>query len=1453
MHKRKRYNICLCYHGFVTSEASRSAFRHYVPDVLAQIDYLLGLGYEFVSATKYIEWYLEKWTPKGNIACIIIDDGLESIKYIHEHLGARSLPYAIAVEGFQTRGYVPQGEYASWELLTHFVETGDVEICSHTDALHLQAIAGALAEYAEPEPALEMPWWIDDGENLWQTGIDRHTGQKDARWYWEASYYDRCSWRVPFFGCTPESNFSEKIKSEFSFIARKTGTVKLMRFYAHVHTPYGTGYDCKVRMRVNGKTRGTLTIALKDYETRLQWPEAEIMTLKLPTPFAIEAGEYYTISFETLTQGNGSFCIRALPYFPGDCETDVQHSLETSCGQVGGEAHEGYWSAPFPAGSPYPASPMVILSFGGGRQATQEEFAACVSADTKSFRGRVSKYLGCAWKTIGIDAQGGGQRIFWGYNGGKYTSYCTFTVSERMLVEAIKFRPDQSTGEEYAAICDVYLEKLEYVFPAFWAQPKVVSRQKILRLQPSWLWWKQRKDIWQYKRDNGGKLPENIWKYGFGPSVMKSPWELVPGDTPQFCVETDAHVWLEPNKTSGGFLETRDFYRLVVETKNAMPPGLGTHGYDCVNYITLVCCVPRQVPMQIPQVIVFPYGSYEAEDRIDWREALTVDLGRIYESDGMIGGFTIWPGRQDTQSKLREFSMMVTPFTLSRYMSLGNLSVKLSLDQIKQYIGVWFEDQMHEGVNWQVSFEPIPLGVAQVYQNFRALDYPTFDAYFVREGGVIKRSVVNDGGHYFDGMKGRTGDFIAGERIVGQISGATATVVWANNTPKLPLIMMQWQYQTFEAGQTVRGTKSGASCVIVACNSENQAIKYDPDTLQGAFIVGEEITNDLYGAEEATGGVEEWGMIATDDIMKCADIAGTFIAGEKIVGQISGAYAWPEQTAVHFKDDKGFLQSRGIACFIIIGNGNYSDPTVDDVDESLAHVAINNPDLYIPKIVEICVEENWDGITSNLEAVPQEDREATTEYLKRLAIELHKHGKLLQTTSPARTDALDPDSIDKKLTLSNVQKSFREAEIIRGDESGATATVTGEEETEAVYGETLLLYKNLRGEFAQGETVRGQASGATAKVNAVGAYYDWQSWVGWCDHGAIAKVVDGIKIMSYTESGPYSDPRPAAPDWFMKAVYAYCRAHIPKEFWPRVYVGCNLFGHMWQTGVEGWADYKTYQDAISEALQKEGDIEVKDGEGHWVGAGHECWFGCPATVTRAARIAAENGFGGIGLWMLSDGDMYECLPTYRQLGRYEKVDFLEIRFPEDISYGATGGPMYKTQVLRGDGGAENRVQCWTDALCQYDVEKMMDNQKKLEQLLAFFRVVRGRRYGFRFKDWSDYRIAAATIGIGDGSRTGFQIVKQYTFGNYSINRKICKIVSGSWRIYQDGLPVKSGVSVDENTGEVHFVTAPPSGSIVSVDCEFDVPVRFDIDYLPTNLDNYNTAKSSGIGLVEIRL
>ena len=205
--------------------------------------------------------------------------------------------------------------------------------------------------------------------------------------------------------------------------------------------------------------------------------------------------------------------------------------------------------------------------------------------------------------------------------------------------------------------------------------------------------------------------------------------------------------------------------------------------------------------------------------------------------------------------------------------------------------------------------------------------------------------------------------------------------------------------------------------------------------------------------------------------------------------------------------------------------------------------------------------------------------------------------------------------------------------------------------------------------------------------------------------------------------------------------------------------------------------------------------------------------------------------------------------------------FHEVRFPDDISRGARGGPERRTQIVELASGDEERNASWANSRRRYDVAYGIRRADDLAAIVAFFEARNGRLHGFRFKDWGDHKSCLPSgtpapndqiIGTGDGTVTQFQLVKRYTSGAQSWTRVIAKPVAGSVTIALNGTAQASGWSVSTTTGLVTFATAPAAGIAITAGFAFDVPVRFDSDALDVTLDLERLGSITSIPLVEIR-
>ena len=207
--------------------------------------------------------------------------------------------------------------------------------------------------------------------------------------------------------------------------------------------------------------------------------------------------------------------------------------------------------------------------------------------------------------------------------------------------------------------------------------------------------------------------------------------------------------------------------------------------------------------------------------------------------------------------------------------------------------------------------------------------------------------------------------------------------------------------------------------------------------------------------------------------------------------------------------------------------------------------------------------------------------------------------------------------------------------------------------------------------------------------------------------------------------------------------------------------------------------------------------------------------------------------------------------------------FHDVRFPAALSFGAIGGPERRTDIVTLANGHEERNSPWAHSRRRYNAGLGLRAHDDLAQLVAFFEARQGPLYGFRWKDWGDFKSCLPSaqvacldqlVGVGDSVTAVFQLVKTYGSGAQSYVRPIRKPVAGSVHVSLDGVEQQQAVdfTVDESTGLLNFTTPPANGVEIKSGFEFDVPVRFDTDIIQTSLATFEAGEAPDVPLVEVR-
>ena len=207
--------------------------------------------------------------------------------------------------------------------------------------------------------------------------------------------------------------------------------------------------------------------------------------------------------------------------------------------------------------------------------------------------------------------------------------------------------------------------------------------------------------------------------------------------------------------------------------------------------------------------------------------------------------------------------------------------------------------------------------------------------------------------------------------------------------------------------------------------------------------------------------------------------------------------------------------------------------------------------------------------------------------------------------------------------------------------------------------------------------------------------------------------------------------------------------------------------------------------------------------------------------------------------------------------------FHEVRLPARLAFGSTGGVERRTEVVTLGSGFERRSTPWAQGRRRYLIGANLRSLDDMAALTAFFEARRGRLYGFRFRDFADFKSCGPgadvtavdqTLGLGDGERTSFQLRKLYGKGQEAAERIVAKPVEGSVQVAVGSEELTEGqFEVDAATGVVTLQTAPADGAVVTAGFEFDVPVRFDADRLDVTLESFAAGRMAAVPLIEVRV
>ena len=207
------------------------------------------------------------------------------------------------------------------------------------------------------------------------------------------------------------------------------------------------------------------------------------------------------------------------------------------------------------------------------------------------------------------------------------------------------------------------------------------------------------------------------------------------------------------------------------------------------------------------------------------------------------------------------------------------------------------------------------------------------------------------------------------------------------------------------------------------------------------------------------------------------------------------------------------------------------------------------------------------------------------------------------------------------------------------------------------------------------------------------------------------------------------------------------------------------------------------------------------------------------------------------------------------------AEFHDVLFPAAVSFGATGGPERRVEIVQMTSGREQRNARLRHSRRHYDAGTGVRSLSDLYEIMDFFEARRGSLHGFRFRDPFDMKSCRPDgtigprdqrIGSGDGVAREFPLAKTYGVGEDAYVRPIHKVLAGSVRVAVAGAELAANrFAVDAARGLVTLVQAPVEGAAVTAGFEFHVPVRFDTERIAISLTAFKAGQIPSIPLIEV--
>jgi uncharacterized protein (TIGR02217 family) len=180
---------------------------------------------------------------------------------------------------------------------------------------------------------------------------------------------------------------------------------------------------------------------------------------------------------------------------------------------------------------------------------------------------------------------------------------------------------------------------------------------------------------------------------------------------------------------------------------------------------------------------------------------------------------------------------------------------------------------------------------------------------------------------------------------------------------------------------------------------------------------------------------------------------------------------------------------------------------------------------------------------------------------------------------------------------------------------------------------------------------------------------------------------------------------------------------------------------------------------------------------------------------------------------------------------------------EEVDYGFSGGPRYKTNIGEYPNGFEDRDSGWKYPKHEFSASFGDVPDENRDYIIAGFHVCAGRKHSIKFKDWNDFTIEDQVIQVLPGTANPIQLYKTYApFGPTYVRVRAVQAFAFCNIVDELGDPVAG--TLDTETGIFTPAEEWTEQEYRIASAEFYVWVRYDDDYNEMTINSWraNTAK-----------